>query len=148
MPPARRFVYILKSQNAPTRYDTGVTADVLTRLAAHNNGRCPYTARSRPWSIDVVVEFTDEERPVAFEGYFEVGIRQCVRQATLALTRARRRPSVRVRVGAHSCARGIRAHIVVDCAKATSAPPSGFPVEVSSIGSVAERSEIPTDCKA
>lgn len=33
---AKRFVYTLESRAVPARYDTGVTADVDARLAAHN----------------------------------------------------------------------------------------------------------------
>ena len=30
------------------------------RLADHNAGRCPHTARYRPWQLHVVIEFQDE----------------------------------------------------------------------------------------
>jgi putative endonuclease len=70
---AKRFVYILESRSAPTRYYTGVIADVDARLAAHNAGRCPHTADGRPWRIDVVIEFTDECRAIAFERHLKSG---------------------------------------------------------------------------
>ncbi len=69
----KRFVYVLKSQSEPARYYTGLTSDVLARLAAHNAGRCPHTATGRPWSVDVVVEFANEERAVRFEQYLKSG---------------------------------------------------------------------------
>ena len=72
VPAAKRFVYILKSHGVPARYYTGVTADVDARLAAHNAGRCPHTADGRPWRIDVVIAFRDEQRAFAFERYLEV----------------------------------------------------------------------------
>ena len=70
---ARRFVYVLKSKHDPPRYYTGLSSDVLARVAAHNAGCSPHTARGQPWTIDVVVEFTDERRAVAFEKYLKSG---------------------------------------------------------------------------
>jgi putative endonuclease len=69
----KRFVYILKNQNQPSRYYTGLTSNVAARLAAHNAGHCPDTARGGHWDVDVVVDFTDEERAVAFERYLKSG---------------------------------------------------------------------------
>lgn len=60
-------VYVLRSQSDPTRYYTGLTSNIVARLAAHNAGRVPHTASGRPWVIDVVIEFSDERRAVAFE---------------------------------------------------------------------------------
>ena len=57
----------------PDRYYTGVTSDWRARLEAHNAGRCPHTANGRPWQIDIVVEFADERRAVAFERYLKSG---------------------------------------------------------------------------
>src|SRR5262249_20835708 len=69
----KRFVYILKNDANPTIHYTGVTSNVAQRLAAHNDGQCPHTARNRPWSLDVVVEFADEPRALAFERYLKSG---------------------------------------------------------------------------
>jgi predicted GIY-YIG superfamily endonuclease len=70
---SKRFVYVLKNSEIPPRYYTGVTADVATRHAAHNEGCTRHTAKYRPWSIDVVIEFADERRAVAFERYLKSG---------------------------------------------------------------------------
>lgn len=67
------FVYILRNGESPRRYYTGHTADVSRRHAEHNAGRCTHTAKYRPWSLDVVIEFTDEQRAVAFERYLKSG---------------------------------------------------------------------------
>ena len=67
------FVYILRSKGEPTRYYTGLTSHVKSRLAAHNTGHCVHTATGRPWEMDVVIEFSDEERAVAFERYLKSG---------------------------------------------------------------------------
>ena len=67
------FVYVLKNLETPPRYYTGVTSTVATRLAAHNAGLCRHTSKYRPWSIDVVIEFNDERRAVAFERHLKSG---------------------------------------------------------------------------
>lgn len=69
----KRFVYVLKNSDAPPRYYTGLTSDVSSRQAQHNAGNCTYTAKYRPWSIDLVIEFADERRAVAFERYLKSG---------------------------------------------------------------------------
>lgn len=66
-------VYVLKNLENPPRYYTGLTSDVAARCAAHNAGCSVHTAKYRPWSIDVVVEFADEHRAVAFERYLKSG---------------------------------------------------------------------------
>src|SRR3982751_913282 len=50
---AKHFVYVLRNQEAPPRYYTGITSDAPTRLSEHNRGRCTHTAKYGPWSIDV-----------------------------------------------------------------------------------------------
>ena len=55
------------------RYYTGVTSDARLRLEAHNAGKCQHTADGRPWEIDVLVEFADEPRALAFERYLKSG---------------------------------------------------------------------------
>jgi predicted GIY-YIG superfamily endonuclease len=49
----------------------GITADVRARLAAHNSGLSPFTARYRPWSMTVCIEFVDERDAVRFERYLK-----------------------------------------------------------------------------
>jgi putative endonuclease len=70
---AKRFVYVLKNQDAQPRYYTGLTSNVAARLAGHNAGHSPHTARNSPWEVDVVLEFADEKRAVAFERYLKSG---------------------------------------------------------------------------
>ena len=73
MTPPKRFIHVLRSQSNPTRYYTGLTSDVGARIAAHNAGHCTHTATGRPWEPDVVIEFGDEPRAVAFERYLKSG---------------------------------------------------------------------------
>ena len=81
----QRFVYVLRNADNPPRYYTGLTSDVATRLMEHNAGSCIHTAKYRPWSIDVVIEFGEERRAVAFERYLEVRVRRCVCPASLTI---------------------------------------------------------------
>jgi predicted GIY-YIG superfamily endonuclease len=69
----KRFVYVLKNHENPPRYYTGLTSAVARRVAEHNAGGCFHTAKYRPWSADVVIEFADEDRAVAFERYLKSG---------------------------------------------------------------------------
>lgn len=69
----QRIVYILKNSDNPPHYYTGATADLRHRLEAHNAGRCSYTAKHRPWVVDVFVEFADEKRARQFERYLKSG---------------------------------------------------------------------------
>ena len=60
-------------RRSPPRYYTGLTSVVSKRHMSHNAGDCRHTAKYRPWSIDMVVEFADERRAVAFERYLKSG---------------------------------------------------------------------------
>jgi putative endonuclease len=71
--PEARFLYVLKSADPKSHFYTGLTTDVRARLADHNAGRCPHTARYRPWQLHVTIELPDEQRAVAFERYLKSG---------------------------------------------------------------------------
>lgn len=73
MRPAKRIVYVLKSHHEPPHFYVGVTAAVHLRLADHNAGRCAHTARYRPWSLNVTIEFAAERTALRFERYLESG---------------------------------------------------------------------------
>ncbi len=73
MPGKKRCVYVLRSQSDPSHYYTGITADLRARLADHNAGRCPHTAKAHRWVVDVIVKFADEPRALAFERYLKSG---------------------------------------------------------------------------
>jgi predicted GIY-YIG superfamily endonuclease len=70
---SKRFVYVLRNDDRPPKYYTGLTSDVATRLAEHNAGSCIHTSKYRPWSVDAVIELADERRAVAFERYLKSG---------------------------------------------------------------------------
>jgi len=68
-----KYVYLLQSRKDPSRRYVGLTDDVKRRLAAHNAGQSPHTAKYRPWALVVTIEFADEARAVAFEQYLKTG---------------------------------------------------------------------------
>ena len=68
-----RSVYILKNSEVPPRYYTGIARNVAARCEEHNKGRSIHTAKYGPWTVDVVIEFADETRAVAFERYLKSG---------------------------------------------------------------------------
>lgn len=70
---SKRYVYVLKNSDSPPRYYTGLTSNLARRLAEHNADGPHRTCRHRPWSIDIVIEFPDEQRAVAFEQYLKSG---------------------------------------------------------------------------
>ena len=66
-------VYILRSQSQPHRWYTGLTSDVLARVAAHNRGESNHTATGRPWTLVASIEFASTRTAKAFEAYLKSG---------------------------------------------------------------------------
>ena len=73
MRPPKRFVYVLQSTVDSNRHYVGLTSDIATRLAVHNSGGSQYTARNRPWTLIVSLEFTTERSAVQFERHLKSG---------------------------------------------------------------------------
>ena len=67
----RRCVYIIRSLKDPERQYIGRTADMASRLASHNAGESPRTARQAPWQVVVLVQFLDEGRAAGFERFLK-----------------------------------------------------------------------------
>jgi predicted GIY-YIG superfamily endonuclease len=68
-----RFVYVLRSVKHPERHYTGVTANPDARLASHNAGHSPHTAKHAPWQLLVVVEFARMNAALEFERFLSSG---------------------------------------------------------------------------
>lgn len=68
-----KFVYILESLAEPGRHYTGITTDVIERLATHNAGRVPHTSKYRPWRLETYLAFSDDSKAHAFEDYLKSG---------------------------------------------------------------------------
>ena len=73
MGPAKRFVYVLRSDADPERHYVGLTADVEKRLRWHNAGQNASTVKDRPWRVVVVLEFQTSEAALRFEQYLKSG---------------------------------------------------------------------------
>jgi putative endonuclease len=69
----KRIVYVLRSNRDPARHYVGLTADLAKRVACHNAGQNVDTAKERPWSVVVSLEFSTEETAVRFERYLKSG---------------------------------------------------------------------------
>ena len=73
MPGEKHVVYVLRNADPVPRFYVGLTSEVRGKLEDHNTGRCPHTARYRPWQLHVVIEFPDEQRAIRFERYLKSG---------------------------------------------------------------------------
>ncbi len=69
----RRIVYVLRSERDPTRHYVGLTADLSKRLECHNAGQNIDTAKDRPWSVVVFLEFASSDSARRFERYLKSG---------------------------------------------------------------------------
>jgi predicted GIY-YIG superfamily endonuclease len=67
------YVYLIESVSFPEQWYVGHTDDLRTRLASHNAGQSPHTARYKPWRLVTYVAFSDEAKAVAFERYLKTG---------------------------------------------------------------------------
>lgn len=67
-----KYVYILESL-AGEHFYTGLTDDLVARLAKHNSGAVTHTSKFGPWRIKTYVAFSDDSRAVAFERYLKSG---------------------------------------------------------------------------
>lgn len=65
------YVYILRSLSSPERYYTGMTRDLVSRLAKHNGGEVPHTSKYVPWEIKTYVAFSAQAQAIAFEKYLK-----------------------------------------------------------------------------
>ena len=67
------YTYILRSIKNPGQRYIGSTSDLRKRLAVHNAGGVPHTAKFRPWKVETYIAFETEERARAFEIYLKSG---------------------------------------------------------------------------
>ena len=64
------YVYIFQSVTGE-HYYIGFTEDFSNRLAHHNSGAVPHTAKFRPWQLKTAHAFTDRDRALDFERYLK-----------------------------------------------------------------------------
>jgi predicted GIY-YIG superfamily endonuclease len=65
------YVYILQSIPTPESFYVGLTENLKQRLAKHNSGDVPHTAKFKPWRIKTAIAFTDRSRAANFERYLK-----------------------------------------------------------------------------
>ena len=70
---SKRFVYVLRSEQDSERHYVGLTANVAKRLKWHNAGQNIHTARCRPWTLIVALEFANQDSAISFERYLKSG---------------------------------------------------------------------------
>ena len=66
-----KYVYLLESIDHPDQNYVGLANDLRARLAAHNAGGSPHTAKYKPWRLVTYLAFSDETKAVAFERYMK-----------------------------------------------------------------------------
>lgn len=66
-------VYILRCEIDLDAHYTGCTENLNGRLAKHNEGGVPHTAKLKPWFIETAVSFRDPPKARAFEKYLKSG---------------------------------------------------------------------------
>jgi len=67
------YVYILQSTTSPDRFYTGITRNLVSRLADHNSKAGHHTSKYRPWTVKSYVAFNYESRALKFEKYLKSG---------------------------------------------------------------------------
>jgi putative endonuclease len=68
-----KHVYLIQSISHSDRRYTGITSDLDSRLAAHNEGRSKHTSKYRPWKLVTAISFTDDQKAHALEQYLKTG---------------------------------------------------------------------------
>ena len=67
------YVYLLRSRADSSRTYIGLTDNLRIRLAKHNEGGSPHTAKHRPWELVTYLAFSTREQAADFEGYLKTG---------------------------------------------------------------------------
>ena len=56
------YVYMIRSQVHPEETYIGLTSDLKLRMAKHNEGGCPHTAKYKPWSLVNYLAFSSRQQ--------------------------------------------------------------------------------------
>jgi GIY-YIG catalytic domain. len=67
------YVYILASETNKEAHYSGITRKLSARLTEHNRGKCPHTAKYKPWRIETAIAFRSEVKARRFERYLKTG---------------------------------------------------------------------------
>ena len=67
------YVYLLQSQFRQEQHYIGLTSDLKSRIAKHNEGGVPHTSKFRTWAVRAYVAFQTREQARQFECYLKSG---------------------------------------------------------------------------
>lgn len=67
------YVYMIRSQGHPEETYIGLTSDLKLRMAKHNEGGSPHTAKYKPWSLVNYLAFSSRQQAANFEAYLKSG---------------------------------------------------------------------------
>lgn len=67
------YVYLLRSEADPQQRYVGLTDNVEARLASHNSGANPHTAKFKPWRVVAYVALESREKAAELERYLKQG---------------------------------------------------------------------------
>lgn len=67
------YVYLLRSETTPQQRYVGLTDNVESRLASHNSGANPHTAKFKPWRVVAYVALESREKAAELEHYLKQG---------------------------------------------------------------------------
>ncbi len=68
-----QYVYLIQSQSHPSQRYIGLTSDLKSRLAKHDEGGSPHTAKFRPWRLKSCIAFETHDQAAIFERYIKSG---------------------------------------------------------------------------
>src|ERR1041384_6925081 len=67
------YAYILQSVSSQDQLYRGHSSDLKQRLADHNSGHCPHTAKFIPWKVMFYAAFETLDKAQHFERYLKSG---------------------------------------------------------------------------
>ena len=65
------YVYLLQSQSNPSQRYVGLTSDLRTRLAKHNNAEVPHTSKHTPWTLACYIALPTRVHARTLEHYLK-----------------------------------------------------------------------------
>jgi predicted GIY-YIG superfamily endonuclease len=76
------YVYMIRSQVHPEETYIGLTSDLKLRMAKHNEGGSPHTAKYKPWSLVNYLAFSSRQQARQLRSLFEIRLRASLRGET------------------------------------------------------------------
>jgi putative endonuclease len=67
------YASILESAANPGEFYRGHMDDLKRRLAEHNAGKCPHTAKGKPWKVKFYASFETSDLAREFEQFLKSG---------------------------------------------------------------------------